>query len=293
MRAMRPLLCGTLATLGLLVGRAVAQDAPRAPPPEPVAERAAVRLHSMVGVVSATRALDVLPQVDGRLEQLKVQLGDRVKAGQVVALLDTRARQFELSARQAQEEATGAELSRSTLLLKQAQQQWLREKRIRDYSTSESLEKAEHAVALAGVEVDLARARHSQAQAEVALSNEVLEQARIRAPFDGRVSEEYLQPGMMASRTTPILRLVGEERLLRFAIPEALAGAVRPGDAVRIHAGAATPSFPGVVERISPELDAVSRHVKAEARLDALRRGAGLAAHRRRRDGGVRAGQAP
>jgi len=256
---------GAFILLGLVAGSAPADEASRGPSEHRPVQNVA-RTPSLVGVISATRSLDLLPQVEGRLEQLKVRLGDRVEAGQVVAVLDTRTRQFELSARQAQLKAAEAEHARFNILLQQAQQQLVREKRIRDYTAAEAVEKAEYAVGLAVADVELAKARHSAAQAEVAIATENLEQARIRAPFTGVVSEEYLQPGMMAGRATPIVRLVGEERLLRFAIPEALVGSVRRGDLVRIRVGGVLP-LQGAVERISPELDATSRHLKAEARL--------------------------
>ncbi|WXH27473.1 Macrolide export protein MacA [Myxococcus stipitatus] len=220
----------------------------------------------LVGVVSATRSLDVLPQIEGRLEQLKVRLGDRVEAGQVLAQLDARTHQLELTARQARLKAAEAEHSRFVILLEQARQLLVREQRIREHSAAEALEKAEHGVALASADVDLAKARLVEAQAQVSLALESLEYTRIRAPFTGVVSEEYLQPGMMTGASIPIVRLVGEERLLRFAIPESLVSSVRGGQAVQVRIDGAAP-LQGVVERLSPELDATSRHLKAEARL--------------------------
>jgi RND family efflux transporter MFP subunit len=257
------LLRGTLILLCLAFGNASAG----VPEPSPVEgpTQAAVR-PVLVGVLAATRAVDLLPQVEGRLEQLKVRLGDRVEAGQVVALLDTRMRQLELASRQAGQKASEAEQARFVLLLQQAQRQLEREQRIREHTAAEVVEKAEHEVALAASDVELAKAKLAESQVQVSLALEALEQARIRAPFTGVVSEEYLQPGMMASRTTPILRLVSEERLLRFAIPEALVSSVRVGDAVRVQLEGASPIH-GVVERLSPELDATSRHLKAEALL--------------------------
>ena len=235
--------------------------------PEPRPARLPVHVPSLTGVVGASRAVDLLPQEEGRLERLQVRLGERVEAGQVVALLDDRTRRLELAARQAQLAAAEVERTRCTLLLRQARQQLVREQRLRDYSAAEQVEKAEHAVALAATDVELARARASAVRAEVALAQEHLARAEVRAPFAGTVSEEYLQPGMMANGTTPILRLVGEERMLRLAIPEALAGLLRQGDPLRVRLGD-TLLVPGTLERLSPELDAVSRHLKAEARLE-------------------------
>lgn len=258
---------GAFILLGWVMGGAAGTQVARGPL-EHASSESGVRSPALVGVIAAAQALDLLPQVEGRLEQLQVRLGEHVEAGQVIALLDTRTRQLELAARQAQLQAAEVEHTRSTLLLRQARQLLEREQRVRDYTAGEEVEKAENAVALAATDVALARARVSEAQAQVSLSRENLEQARIRAPFAGTVSEEYLQPGMLVGRTTPIVRLVGRERLLRFAIPEALAGSLRRGQPVRVHAGAAQ-VLDGTLERISPELDTVSRHMKAEARLNA------------------------
>jgi RND family efflux transporter MFP subunit len=255
-----------LVLLGLnLASPATAQPSPT--PQVPLHTQEVQRPSMLVGVVAASRSLDLVSPGEGRLEQLKVRLGDHVAAGQVVAQLELRTRQLELASRQAQLKAAEAEHSRFAILLQQAQQQLEREKRIRSFSAAENLERAENAVALAGADVALARARLDAAQAEASLANENLEQARIRAPFAGVVSERYLQPGMTVSRGTPILRLVAEERVLRFAIPEALVPSVRPGTPLRIWVQGAS-LLNGSVERISPELDLSSRHVKAEARLD-------------------------
>lgn len=267
MGLMHPSTRWALVLLGLSLGNSSRAQVPQAPSPTPSSALETPRPSLLVGVVSAGRSLDVVPHGEGRLEQLKVRLGDRIEAGQVVALLEARTRQLELAARQAQLKAVTAEHSRFLILLRQARQAFEREQRIRDYTSTENLERAEHAVALAVADVELAQARLEAAQSELALAQENLEQARIRAPFTGVVSEQYLQPGMMVNRSTPILRLVAEERLLRFAIPEALLSSVSPGTELRVWVEG-LPPLKGAVERMSPELELSSRHLKAEARLE-------------------------
>ncbi|WP_434390542.1 efflux RND transporter periplasmic adaptor subunit [Melittangium boletus] len=258
----------TIILVGWMAGSALAADVPSAASaPGPVPVRTPRAAPSLVGVVSATQALDVLAQVEGRLESLDVHLGEHVEAGQLLASLDTRTRQWELASHQAQVRAAEAEHRRCALLLQQARQFLERQRQVRQFTAAEEYEKAQHAVSLAEADVALARARLGAAKAEASLARENLERTSLRAPFRGVVSEEYLQPGMVAGPTTPIVRLVSEDRLLRFAIPEAWVGAIRPGHEVWVRVEGA-PAFRGVVERISPELDATSRQLKAEARLD-------------------------
>jgi len=222
----------------------------------------------LVGVVMATRTLDLGPKVDGRLQELKVHLGERVAVNQVVASLETEAFEFELAARQAGSKAAEADLSRATILLAQAQQRLEREKRIKDYSAAEAIETAENQVGLASADLDLAKARAAEAQARLAQAVSNLENARIRAPFAAVVSEIYLYPGTQLARSAPVLRLVSEDLRLRFAVPIAQAGTLRPGVPVSARLETLGLVLTGAVENISPEVDQASRLLKAEARLD-------------------------
>ncbi|WP_224247947.1 efflux RND transporter periplasmic adaptor subunit [Hyalangium gracile] len=222
----------------------------------------------LVGVVVATRTLDLGPKVAGRLEDLKVRLGERVAAGQVVAQLETQTLQHEHAARQAGVKAAEADVNRNIILLTQAQQRLEREKRIKDYSAAEAVETAENQVALATADVELAKARASEAQARASEAAISLENARVRAPFAGLVSEIYLYPGTQVTQTTPVIRLVSEELRLRFAVPIAQAGLLRVGSTVSARVETLGIVLTGVVDSVSPEVDQASRLLKAEARLD-------------------------
>lgn len=222
----------------------------------------------LVGVVVATRTLDLGPKVEGRLQELKVRLGERVAANQVVAALETEPLEFEWASRQASLKAAEAEVNRTTILLLQAQQRLEREKRIKDYSAAEAVETAEHAVALAAADQELAKARAAEAQTRLAQAATQLENAKVRAPFAGVVSEIYLYPGTQLARNSPILRLVSEEFRLRFAVPISHAGLLRPGAPVSARLESLGLVLTGFVENVSPEVDPSSRLVKAEARLE-------------------------
>ncbi|MHA7632239.1 efflux RND transporter periplasmic adaptor subunit [Corallococcus sp. M7] len=237
--------------------------------PEEAREPARVLAASrpLLGVVVASQVLDVVSEVEGRLSEVKARLGDRVEAGQVLATLDPEPLKLELSARQANARAAGAEHARATLLLAQAKQKLQREQRIREHSAAEALEAAESAVALAEADLTLAQARLSEAQTRLAQAERDVAQARIRAPFAGIITEQYLTPNMRVGRATPLLRVVSDDLRLRFAVPETLAPSVRPGLPVRVRLAAVDVELAGTVERLAPEVDPASRHQKAEAVL--------------------------
>lgn len=221
----------------------------------------------LLGVVVASQALDVVSEVEGRLAEVPAHLGKSVRAGEVLASLDVEPLRLELEARKANVRAAEATTRRAALVLVQAKQRLEREERIRAFSAAEAAEAARGEVAVAEADVALAQARQSEAQARRAQAERELAQARIRAPFSGTVTEQYLTPGMRVSRATPVVRLVSEELRLRFAVPEWLAPTLRVGATVRVRLSAVGEELTGTVDRLSPEVDPASRHQKAEALL--------------------------
>jgi len=259
----RPVL-GWMVAVALLAapGPALAEPPKSAPAAAPVASA-----DSLVGVVVAHHALDLTAQGEGRLEKLEVRLGDRVQAGQVLAVLELVPLQMEVNARQANFQAADAELRRAQVLLQQAQQRLEREKRISHLTAAEALETAQTELALATVNVDLAKARRAETEARLQQAQRTLENAYIRAPFTGRVTERYQSLGSMVNRATPVFRLVSDDLRLRFAVPETRTAAVRPGALVQVRLPALGVTLEGKVESLAPEVDPASRHQKAEARL--------------------------
>jgi len=91
--------------------------------------------------------------------------------------------------------------------------------------------------------------------------------AEIRAPFDGIVTARYLDPGAHVTSTTPIVRIISASDLfVRFAVSVERARALRVGRPVLVTGGAAP--IHGAIEKVAPEIDAASRMVVVEARVD-------------------------
>jgi RND family efflux transporter MFP subunit len=148
----------------------------------------------------STRILSA--QFDGRIEEARASAGDTVRAGQVLATLDTRdLRQQEIDAR--------AELNRYTA----------------------EADKARAAGALA--ELEIASARAAQAQARLSRVSEQLAQAVQTAPFDGVVVEGERKELQGA----PVRK---GDKLYRVARIEGLYAVVQVSerDAAQVHPGA-------------------------------------------------------
>jgi RND family efflux transporter MFP subunit len=106
-------------------------------------------------------------------------------------------------------------------------------------------------------------------RAEVKLAEKRLNDATVRAPFDGAVSARLVSPGQYIKENTPILTLVKTSPLrLRLDIPETAAAAVSIGSPLSFVTDAVPGrEFRAIVRELGPSLDAQSRSLSAEARL--------------------------
>src|SRR5437867_3920013 len=106
------------------------------------------------------------------------------------------------------------------------------------------------------------------------LAQKKLNDATIRAPVGGQVSERHVQPGEFIRENTPVLTVVQMNPLkLRTAVQERNANFIEPGLSV-VFRVEADPSgvFQGKVAHISPAIDQATRTFVVEALVDNDRR---------------------
>jgi len=220
-----------------------------------------------VGVIVPVRQVDLSSTVEGRLTSLTVNLGDRVKTGQVLAIVDPRAYEKELDARQAAVRVAEAELERASARLRQTGERLDRLKRAGQFVSQEQIRTATEDHEITRTEAQIAQATLAQSQARVSAAAGSVEDTTIRAPFDGAVANVYVSSGVAVRLGAQLLRLVGEELRLRFAVPVEAMTAVQLGTSVVVTPDQSRTPYLAVVDGISPEIDLASRHVFVEARL--------------------------
>ncbi len=161
------------------------------------------------GVLQAIRQVDVGTRVTGQLKSLKVKLGDRVHAGNLLAEIDPvlsendlRAAQANLANLEAQRRAAGARSRKSRLELER--QKGMISSAVtsrRDLESAEAQLQADEA-SIASLEAQTAQAR---AQIEIAATN--LGYTKITAPIDGEVVTVLTQEGqtVVAAQIVPVI----------------------------------------------------------------------------------------
>jgi len=182
---------------GLCLAPALAAAAPADPGVPEVAVVKAAPQSVAVGLefdaaVEPVKQSTVAAQASGRIVQLAVTAGDRVRAGQLLATIDDRESQAGLQRSQAQVAQADAELRNA-----QAQAGRTRELQARGFVSRAALDTAEATLKSA----QAAREQAAAGQRQSALAQGF---TRVTAPYDGWVRETLVQAGDLAVPGKPI-----------------------------------------------------------------------------------------
>jgi RND family efflux transporter MFP subunit len=153
------------------------------------------------GYVTARREATVSAKVTGKVEEVLIEEGMKVKDRQILARLDDSNLKTSLDVAQAQLESTRLSLEETRAQLKQAEQEFKRTADLTklNIASQSDLDKAESdamtlRARLARQELDI-----TTAERQVTLWKRQIEDMVIRAPFDGVVTTKDAQPGEMIS----------------------------------------------------------------------------------------------
>ena len=248
----------------------------------------------LTGTIVPYEQVTLYAKASGYLRSITVDMGDHVRAGQTIAVLDIpemeaglgERRASTLQAEAAVEQARASvEQQKAELRLAQLSYQRLAQIRSR---TPDVVSEQEVDQARASFDVAAGKLKSAEAQVRVAESNlaaaqsslaafqAMLTYSRISAPISGVVTRRFVDPGDLiqsasASRTqaAPVVSVARVDRLRIVAdIPEASALRVKAGTAARVTVDALPGEvFAAPVARISQSLDAATRTMRAEVEL--------------------------
>jgi RND family efflux transporter MFP subunit len=215
-----------------------------------------------VGTVRAAQTSQVASQMMGNIVEVRIHEGDRVSRGQVLAVIDDaqpRAGADRASAAQtaAQQNVTAAEtdfdLAEATF------------KRYQDLYEKKSVSPQEFDEVKArfqGAQArrDMSHAGQAQAQAALAQARTTLEYSRVRAPFDGLVTEKKVDAGTLASPGMPLFTVEDPHRYrLEATVDEGDIGLARIGQTIPVRIDALDSELAGKVAQLVPAADPTTR----------------------------------
>jgi RND family efflux transporter MFP subunit len=153
------------------------------------------------GYVTARRAATVSSKVTGKVVELLIEEGMKVKAGQVVARLDDTNVKTSLDVAQAQLESAKTAVEETRAQLKQAESEFQRATNLanKNIESQSDLDKAESDAKSLAARLARQQRDITVAERQVDLWRQQMDDMVIRAPFDGVVTTKDAQPGEMIS----------------------------------------------------------------------------------------------
>jgi RND family efflux transporter MFP subunit len=274
-------------------GRSVAGDAPAA---------AVVRVErgqmdntlTIAGEFKPFEEVEVHAKVAGYIRKIYVDVGDHVKQGQTVAMLevpelaaqlggadaavrrardDIRREESDLARAQSAHAAAHSLYARLQQASEQQKglvaQQELDEAQAKDLETEAQVSSAQAASSAAEQQVEVALANQKQYSAMSAYT-------RIVAPFTGIVTMRYADTGSLVAAGTssstqaiPVVRIAEVSKLrLVLPIPESMAAEIHLGDPVKVRVEALHSEIAGKVSRFADSLDIETRTMQTQIDFD-------------------------
>jgi RND family efflux transporter MFP subunit len=269
--------------------------------PEPTAARVAVvergsvsHVLALAGQFQPYQVIDVHPKVSGFIRSIRVDIGDRVRQGQTLAVLEVPELQAQLEGTvaqvsrskdeitRAQHEVAAAEARYSSLhaddsRLQQAAraqpgliaQQELDDAQAKDLSAAAQVDAAKAALSAAQGGADVARADNRRVGAMESYANVI-------APIDGVITWRYADTGALIQSGTdsndqalPIVKLAQSGLLrLRMPVPEDAVRYVKVGDPMTVRVDALDRTFDGKVVRFTRDVNFETRTMETEVDVE-------------------------
>jgi RND family efflux transporter MFP subunit len=156
------------------------------------------------GFVVSRRQSILAPKIAGRVEEVLVDEGSRVKAGDVIGRLDPSEAQVAVQRAEAERQSAAAEVASAAASARQARRTYQRTSRLAEVgaATVEARDDARTAMESAEASVRAARARVRAAERALAAARLQLESTVVRAPFDGTVVRKIASEGAVLAPAT-------------------------------------------------------------------------------------------
>jgi len=195
------------------------------------------------GTAEASSDIVYSAELAGKIEALPVEIGDRVRSGQMLARIDVDT----LSAQASQVEATYG-LSKSTL------------ERLSALEADELVSKQQ---------MDEVRSQMANAESQRALIRTQLGKSQVRADKAGVVANVFAERSEYVGPGTPIAQVVDlREMIVETHLAETQVAGIAKGAAATVRFDALGEEFPGVVDAVVPAADKESKTFTVRVKVE-------------------------
>ena len=287
-RALALFLAAALLAAAVFVSRWIPQKHARAALEAAVSATQATELRVRVTkpiLISSTRALVLpgsvqplqeiilYPRASGFVRKWNVDIGDRVKAGDVLANIDTPELDQQLKQARAQLEQLRASVIQAKANSEYSKQTLVRYEQLTPagLATDQDLDKQRAQAAVDAASVTVAIANVDAQRANIERLGQLKSFARVEAPFDGIITTRSIDIGTLVTdgNNSPLFKVTATDPVRVFVqVPQDTAPTLRreltATVTVREYPGR---SFQGKVARMAGALDSVTRTMNTEVRV--------------------------
>jgi RND family efflux transporter MFP subunit len=256
--------------------RAESNKAPVPVRVEAVATSESPTLYEASGTVRARTAAQISSRVMAYVREVRAQVGDRVREGQVLAVLDARdsdvrKRQADAGREEAHSAAREAEQgyasAKANLELADATFNRMKDLFDKKSISRQEFDEATARVKMARAGLEMAAAKRAQVAAKIRQADEdvagasiLQDYSTITAPFSGVITEKNVEPGNLAVPGQPLMTLErGGGYRLEANVEESMMGRIRLRQNVQIALDAVAKDLSGRVSEIVPAVDPTAR----------------------------------
>jgi len=232
------------------------------PPATPASAPPDAKSFTTTGPLVADQQADVGAERDGRIVEIAVQIGDRVKAGQLLARLDDRMFAAACAAQKARIAGAQAQVRQWQAEQESARADLRRADALHDAKilSDEDWEVAKYKLDETVQEVTRYQSEQAEAEANLAAASAQLDQSRIVAPFAGVVGRSSVRPDQQVKAGDSLFWITAESPLrVLFTVPESFMASFTAGTPLDL----TTADYPGLhqaarILRVSPVVDPAS-----------------------------------
>jgi RND family efflux transporter MFP subunit len=214
----------------------------------------------ITGKVTPASEVIIVPKLGGKVVQVPVDMGTRVKKGQLLVKIDST--DLEISLSKASNGLQDAKLKHGQAVLNfnNAKANYERNKVLFSQGaiSQRDLEQSQLAYNLAQETMNMPG--EAIAQNDIANIRNQIANTTITSPFDGEVATRNIDPGEMASPTQPVMTVVNIDKVfVEGTVAESDISLVKEGQKVSVNVEAAGGKFAGIVKTLSPVANAQTK----------------------------------
>lgn len=220
-----------------------------------------------VGVVTAGQTADLSAGFDGKLTELFVQTGTRVRPGQALLEIDPSIAQISVDLARAELGQRRSEAQRARARLEEARGKFARYTQGATWLAEQDVASAKSAMRMAEADLNAAYAAVDMVRAKLKQQKIYTERHKLVAPIAGTVIVSDVGPGDSVTSGQVLARVVSDDREVRFALPRESLPASSDKFEVLVQSKADNSQVRASVSSVKPEIDSSAQMVFATANL--------------------------